>query len=104
MSERASSAKGPSTLPDYEELTSTQQLLLEVLAARYRLGEQCWTFTKKNRPTLASLCYDGYLAFKSGIVQNTYLAWLTDAGREAMLDADYSPPAANARLTEQVPE
>jgi hypothetical protein len=34
---------------DFESLTPTQQLVLEVLAARHRLGHTTWTFTETGK-------------------------------------------------------
>lgn len=78
--------------PDTYSLPPTQSLVLEVLAARARLGETHWTFSTRHRPALEALATRGLLWWKSGIVEKTCMAWLTDAGREAVFSPTYTPP------------
>lgn len=80
------------SLPEVEELTPMQELVVEVLGARYRLGEHVWTLSSRVRPTLKALAAMGYLGYKSGIVEGTCLAWLTPEGVAKTLDASYVPP------------
>lgn len=75
-----------------DNLPVTQVLVLEVLAARWRLGERIWTLTRTTRQALDALEALGLVGYKGGIVERTYLAWLTKAGREAMLDSQYQAP------------
>jgi hypothetical protein len=78
---------------DLDNLPPTQQLILDVLAARYRLGEQLWTFSSKGmRRPMDALAKAGLIGWKSGITENTIRAWLTDAGKSAVLYAGYEPP------------
>lgn len=83
--------------------TPTQELVLEVLAARHRLGEGMWTFS--NRPAIVTalrvLESAGLVGFKSGVIENTYLAWLTKAGQADVLTPDYVPPIKK-NLLEQI--
>jgi hypothetical protein len=74
--------------------TPVQELVLEVLAARHRLGERIWTLDRNAAVTsaLRVLEKEGLVVYKSGVVQNTYLAYLTDAGKAEMMSADYVPP------------
>jgi hypothetical protein len=60
------------------ELTPTEYLTMEVLAARFRLGQSMWTFPKNVRPTLVRLESQGLIGWKSGVVQDTCRAWLTN--------------------------
>lgn len=76
---------------DTDRLPPTQYLILEVLAARYRTGEQVWTFPTRFRGALRGLAYTGLVAYKSGVVGRTYLAWLTEAGKTSALSSDYHP-------------
>ena len=75
-----------------EGFTPTEYLIGEVLAARYRLGEATWTFPTEVRKALRSLEARNLIGWKSGIVENTCLVWLTPAGRESSLSEDYTPP------------
>jgi hypothetical protein len=77
---------------DYERLPPTQQLALETLAARHRLGESLWTFTAKTRPVLRELEDLGLAWTESPIVPRTVRAALTEQGRALMLSEDYIPP------------
>lgn len=80
-------------MPDADAPPLTQQLVLEVLAARARLGENAWTFTNRTRPALEALSRAGLAWWKSAVVDGHCLAGLTDAGREAALSASYAVPA-----------
>ena len=79
---------------DTDNLPLTQELVMEVLAARYRLGEQIWPFSRTARLALAALEDLGLVGYKSGIVERTYNAWLTDEGKTAVLSPTYVPPLA----------
>lgn len=71
-------------------LTPMEYLVLDVMVARYRLGDDSWTFPSTFRPVLQRLNERGYLDHKSGVVYQTRLAWLTVEGAEFMkLDQPY---------------
>jgi hypothetical protein len=72
-------------------ITPTQELLLEVLAARYRCGEQIWTFSKRFSGPLDDLASKGYVYAMHGVVGGTVRAGLTSDGKERVLFADYIP-------------
>ena len=72
-------------------LTPTQELCLEVLAARHRLGHYEWPFDTRLTPAIRSLADLGLVTFRSGIVERTVLVSLTAAGREQSLSATYKP-------------
>lgn len=61
--------------------TPTEYLVMDVLAARWRLGEDCWTFPNAVRPTLERLSGRYYLSFKAGVVYGTQIAWLRSVGK-----------------------
>lgn len=82
-------------------LTPSEDLVLEVLVARYRCGESTWTFERRHRRVAERLAERGLVGWQSGIVENTILVWLTDAGRDAYTLAGYAPPAFT-QLTEDV--
>ena len=72
-------------------LTPTEYLILDVMVARYRLGDNSWTFPTRFRPAMKFLAARGYLRFKSGVVMHTLHAWLTDEGaRFCKLDEPYT--------------
>lgn len=80
-------------LPEPEEdLPPTQYLMMEVLAARYRLGENYWTFPSSHRRIADELERKGLVYQKSGRVERTILVWLTDAGKAGVLSPNYQPP------------
>lgn len=74
-------------------LTPSEDLAVEVLAARARLGETVWTFEARHTPVLRRLGEKGLVNVISPIAQGTIRASLTDAGRELALSADYVAPA-----------
>lgn len=63
-------------MADAPKLTPTAELVLEVLAARRRLGEPHWPITRRVRATLEQLQDSGYLSFESGPVSTHFRAWL----------------------------
>jgi hypothetical protein len=71
-------------------LTPTEYLVLDVMVARYRLGDDGWTFPTQIGPALARLATRGYVDYKSGVVQNTLQVWFTDKGASfSKLDQPY---------------
>jgi hypothetical protein len=81
--------------------TPTQELILEVLAARHRLGEHLWTFDSRTRAAAEVLAKAGLIRVLDGSVEHTYRARLTEAGRAQQLIDDYeSPPTRKVRELE----
>jgi hypothetical protein len=81
---------------DVDKLPAIQELVLEVLAARHRLGEQIWTLSRKQGVTKALSVLEGLglVGYDSGVVEGTWKAWLTAEGREAVFSPTYVPPAS----------
>jgi hypothetical protein len=69
-------------------------LILDVLAARRRLGESCWTFT--DHPAIVrairALAAAGLVGEMGGVTDHSVRAYLTDAGLESVLLAGYRAP------------
>lgn len=84
------------------ELTATEDLVLEVLAARVRCGETCWVFERRHQATLQSLETRGLLTFGTDPTGTMLRAFLTDAGRAECLTDGYTEPVT--RLREQLGE
>lgn len=84
------------------DLTPTEDLILEVLAARVRCGESCWVFERRHRPALRSLETKGLLTFGVDPTGTALRAFLTDAGRAECLTDGYIEPVT--RLREQLAE
>lgn len=74
------------------KVTPTQNLLLEVLAARYRLGENLWTFESRHAHQLEKLADLELVDVLSGVTEGTIRAMLTEKGREEVLSDNYTPP------------
>lgn len=76
------------------ELTPTQELVMEVLAARHRTGEHMWTFSSKPAITRAARELEelGLVWTKSGQVEHTFQAGLTREGKRESLDSSYTTP------------
>ncbi len=78
---------------DVDALPPTQHLVLEVLGARHRLGENLWPFRSTLAPALRALEQLGLVWTMHGSVENTVRAGLTEAGKDAVLSCEYVPPA-----------
>jgi len=85
-------AAGPQTPSELvDALPVSQLLVMEVLAARARLGENLWTFTDRCRSALRALETAGLVGWKGGVTERTVRAWLTDLGRAGVLSPTYTP-------------
>lgn len=84
------------------DLTPTEDLILEVLAARVRCGESCWVFDQRHQATLQALEAKGLLTFDVDPTGTALRAFLTDAGRTESLSEGYTEPVT--RLRERVAE
>ncbi len=74
------------------DLTPTGELLLEVLAARYRCGEKLWTFDSRHRWGLLALEMAGLVSLMHGIEPKTIRARLTEAGLAEVVSPSYNVP------------
>lgn len=74
-----------------DELTPTEYLILEVLAARLRCGEPRWPFPNRLRPTLRRLAGRKLIGFQPFTVAGHQVAWLTIDGEHRALDLSYVP-------------
>lgn len=70
--------------------TPTEELILDVLQARIRLGESIWNFDSRLKPSIEKLEAKGLVNFKSGNVENTLLAWPTDEGKVLLFDGSFT--------------
>lgn len=87
-----------------EKLTPTEELVAEVLIARYRLGEPCWTFSRaSSRPAIRSLAEKGYVTYKEGTSADSKatLVWLTDKGKVEWLTYKYVAPITRGTKAEK---
>ena len=81
---------------DIESLTPSEYLMMEVLAARHRLGEAWWTFPKDQSPTARKLEARGLVWSKSGVAQGTIRVCLTSTGVRAWkLDQECPNPGSD---------
>lgn len=76
-----------------DALPPVQYLIMDTLAAGARLGEACWTFPSRVRPALDALGGQGLLWWKFAPAPGLVQAFLTEAGRAAVLPDRYRPPA-----------
>lgn len=77
-----------------DDLTPLQSLALGVCAARWRLGEPCWTFERKPAivRAISELERLGLIWTHSGPVGDSVQAWITDVGKARMCSDTYRPP------------
>ncbi|AEQ20966.1 conserved hypothetical protein [Rhodococcus phage E3] len=75
-------------------LTPTEELLLDVLIARHRLGHDLWTIGSNaaSRKAADSLADKGLVITLNGIVEKTFRARLTGEARRRYMGSDYTPP------------
>ena len=76
-------------------MTPTETLILEVLTARYRLGEHFWPFERNPATTkgLRSLEAQRLIHLDNGNVENSWRVSLTDKGiAEYVRRGSYQPP------------
>lgn len=76
-------------------MTPSQELAMEVLCARYRLGEDLWTFKSEHAKTLKSLEAEGLVWTMHGVVRGSIRAGLTDKGKRLILSSSYVPPVVS---------
>ncbi len=74
------------------KLTPTQDLVMEVLAARYRCGEFLWTFESRHKKAIRELSALGLVHEMGGVTEHTVRAALTEAGKAIFLLDTYIPP------------
>jgi hypothetical protein len=80
------------TESDDVKLPLTQELIMEVLIARYRLGELLWPFPNSAGKSLKALADKGLIGYQSASVEKHYNVWFTDAGKKRYLSFNYVPP------------
>jgi DNA-binding MarR family transcriptional regulator len=73
-------------------LTPTQDLIMDVLAARLRTGEHLWTFSSRQTQTAEALETRGLVSVMSGAVEYTIRVRLTDAGQKLVFGSTYISP------------
>ncbi|WP_336818980.1 hypothetical protein [Gordonia sp. MMO-8] len=92
---RTVSALTTMVLPDTSALTPSEELLLELLVARTRLGHDWWTIASNatSRRAAETLERLGVIRTMHGLTENTLRARLTEAQRFSIdLDSSYLPP------------
>lgn len=79
------------------DLTPTEDLILDLLVARRRLGEWEWPLSSRFVRSIHSLMSKGYVNSRQGNVQYTYLVRLTDKAKdEFIIDSEYTPQGFKA--------
>lgn len=73
-------------------LPPTQYLMMEVCAARHRLGEPYWTFPRSMTNIARSLQIRRLVRYDAGVMQDTIRVWITTAGVRMFLSDAYAPP------------
>lgn len=84
-----------------DSIPPTQYLIMEVLAARYRLGDYAVVLPATVGGSITKLAARGYVDYESGIIDHTLLVWLTDEGLKECGLSD-SPPLDQPAPWEQV--
>ncbi|UVK59806.1 helix-turn-helix DNA binding domain protein [Gordonia phage Aleemily] len=78
-------------------MTPTEELFMEALSARARLGEPWWTYEANatNTRVAKSLESQGLITMLSAQVERTFRAALTPRGKAEWLTEGYTPPILN---------
>lgn len=76
----------------YMNLTPTEELIIDNLVARYRLGENIWTFSSRVRRQVESLAAKGLVNSMNGVIEYTCRASLTELGKQTFMSEEYVPP------------
>lgn len=79
----------PDPRPTLPRMTPTQNLIVEVLAARYRAGDSLFTFDTGTLKAAEDLATKGVINVLHGVTPKTYRASLTSDGRFAALEPGY---------------
>lgn len=77
---------------DVDTLPPTQNLMLELLAARHRLGHDSWPCPRKQRPIAGQLAKLGLVNVDTYGAPGSISVALTEAGKAVMLRDGYTPP------------
>jgi len=77
------------------DLTPTEELIGDVLAARARTGETLWTFDSRLTKQVLHLEEMGLVNVTHGIVEKTLRASLTELGKIRFISESYVPPMDN---------
>jgi hypothetical protein len=85
---------------DYN-FTPTEDLVLEVLTARTRLGEDVWTLSSRNNQALDKLEAKGLVGYKSASIEGYSLVWLTNDGVKLLFKNKYRAPVKFSELKER---
>ena len=73
-------------------VTPTQELVMELLAARARLGESEWSVSTRHMAAIKSLDGAGLAKWRSHVIEGHVYVSLTDKGRSEYLSGTYVPP------------
>lgn len=88
---------------DVDALPPTQNLMLELLAARHRLGHDAWPVPRKQRPIADQLAKLGLVNVDTHGAPNAISVALTEAGKAVMLRDGYIPPILQREDTPSQP-
>lgn len=77
---------------DADSLTPLQEMVTEVLVARWRLGERRWPFPASCNRALNALARRGLVTLESGPTGDTRYVQLTPAGQRRYLTGTYTAP------------
>lgn len=87
-----------------DNLTPTEALIMELLQARYRLGENSWSFMNCHMKALNRLEERGFIQHKSAVVAGARLVWLTDLGYERLFLGKYNDQLDSKKVRERQKE
>jgi hypothetical protein len=77
---------------DVDDLPPTHYLIMDCLAARYRCGEQWWTFPNRLKPQIRTLEAAGLVTDLGSASEGCTRVALTSAGEDAVLSPTHQTP------------
>ena len=82
--------------------TAAQDLLLDLLVARHRLGEPFWPISTQLTRTYRDLKQKGYVEIMDGYVSGTVRLSLTKEARKELMEDSGFTPACVRKHTEKI--
>ena len=82
------------TTADWAEPHGLGDLIMETLAARWRLGEPSWPFKNEHRRAANKLVDRGLITVDTDVMPHVFRAALTEKGRAMYIMESYRVPEA----------
>lgn len=85
-----------------DKFTPTEELILDLLVARHRLGEDSWPISTRLKTAVLSLEKSGYVIWRSGPMPSTLSVTLTAKAQEEFILKSKHKPRGFRRYADQI--